>query len=360
MSGMVEQALRLAEERLRPPLFPDDAIGSLRAAAAWLAPVARFGLECRLDPGPGSLDVSQLIDFRSGDGPRLEALARAHAGAADERARAIWLRIEEVAAACVSGALPANALWLEYDLDRGLGPSSVPSVFANLTAPGGAGWPIVASVVSRLGARGAEGGLEENLARCIEEAGRFGGRARGLCGVMLSRAAETRILLVGIPAGAVGDYLRRVGWEGDVEPVVRAAETLWRDSTDTGLALELAPSPQPRVGIEVRLDGGPDGASTQGRILDDLVASGLCTEPKRRALAEWAGEDTPASAAAEWPESLLVESLVRPADELGLFYRMVHHVKVAAGGPHPPAAKAYLGLMHSWWKTTLTGYAHVV
>jgi hypothetical protein len=305
------------------------------------------------------VDVSQLIDLRSGDGARLRALARTRGALADERSRARWQRIDRFAEACERGEVPVNAIWLEYDLDRGLGPSTVPSVFANLSNTGPADWRTLYAVLSRLGARGGAD-LQESLARCTEGAERFGGRARGLCGVMLARNDESRIMVLGIPAEAVADYLQHIGWGGDVEQVVRVTASLWVGGGDSGLSLELAPSPRARVGVELRLDDSPDHASVRRRTLDDLVASGLCSARKRKALEEWSGQDTPVSAQTEWPEALLVASMLRPADQLGVFYRMLHHVKVAAGGPHPPTAKAYLGFLHSWWKPTATGYRHVV
>jgi hypothetical protein len=166
-------------------------------------------------------------------------------------------------------------------------------------------------------------------------------------------------MVLGIPAEAQADYLLSIGWEGDVRGLAAVLRTLGGD-THVGLALELAPDLQPRVGLEVRLDGPNAPPEGCGRLIESLVERGLCTPAKRDALLGWTGQITPGNTwKNRWPESLLLASLLRPGDEFGVFQRSLHHVKIAAGGSQT-LAKAYLGFVHTWLKPSLPGYAHVL
>jgi hypothetical protein len=360
MSVVLRQSLELIGSYIAPPLFPPDALASLCDAEPLTTSDVRVGFECRLDDTAAPADLSQLIDVRDGGAERLRLLARARACVSDEEAHSIWSRIEALACASRSGEAPVDAIWLEYDLAKGLGPSSVPSVFANLANRGPADWTALLGLLHRLGAADSQGALEHNLARAAEGAASFGGRLRGICGVMTARQHQSRIMILGIPAEAQADYLLSIGWRGDVRELAGILRGLGSDTREVGLSLELAPELQPRVGLELRLDGPPVDPEGRRRPLDALVARGLCTPAKRDALLGWAGQVTPGNAGGKrWPESLLLASLLRPHDEFGVFHRTLHHLKIAAGGSHT-VAKVYLGFVHTWLEPTPTGYVHVL
>jgi hypothetical protein len=359
MSVVLRQSLELIGSHVAPPLFPADAMSRLCDAADVTTSDVRLGLECRLDETAAPADLSQMIDVRDGGAERLRLLARTRARVGDEQAGAIWSRIEGFACASASGSAAVDVIWLEHDLGNGVGPSSVPSVFANLAAGETAAWPALLALLRLLDAADSHNALQENLARAAEGVSAFGGRLRGICGVMLARQKQSRIMVLGIPAEAQADYLLSIGWQGDVRELGGILRTLGND-THVGLALELSPALQPRVGLEVRLGGSDADPDRCVRLLESLVERGLCTPAKREALLGWAGRITPDHTGRKrWPDSLLLASLVRPKDEFGVFQRTLHHLKIAAGGSHT-LAKVYLGFVHTWVKPTLPGYAHVL
>src|SRR5207302_10640316 len=81
-------------------------------------------------------------------------------------------------------------------------------------------------------------------------------------------------------------------------------------------------------------------------LLTRLVEEGLCTPQQGDALSGWPGQSDPARG--PWPDSLILASLRRAADEFGVVQRYLSHVKLSIRPGHPLEAKAYLGFVHRW------------
>jgi squalene-hopene/tetraprenyl-beta-curcumene cyclase len=322
----------------------------LTAVAGTLPPIHRAGFECRLRAGDDRVDFQQGIPASDGETARLAAFLEesGELGAAWERVKALARR----------SATPGDfvhetvsELWVELDLATAAGPQEWrpdPSVFAVLR-PSGAdrGLAAARAVLETL--------LGEEQARLLERVTQrlqreCAGRARiSHIGVMLGRpSAALRVHISDIQLQDLSGYLRRIGWEGDTVRT-QALGRMLLDYTDLlVLCLDVVGELTPRLGLECFF-AQRTGVDPRWRpLLEHLVALGMCAEEKADALLRWPGRVTPVDDLVGWPADLIVRSLTRPPDLLGVIERRLSHLKVTCAPDVRTEVKAYFGYGHLW------------
>jgi hypothetical protein len=243
-------------------------------------------------------------------------------------------------------------LWLEFDAEEQPGHvhTLVPNVFVGLlrrvTTPPIEAW------------HGGRGTIEMMLGRAFppslvalgdEVVARLPSGANvSYVGVMYPRSDQSIRLCVSPLAGAaLLDYLRAIGWPGELDIV---ADLLWAIPYGPGrtaleattiLHLDLAEGVQPRIGLEIPLPQYPRplDAPAARDVFQALGDCGLCATAKHDALLRWPGYAMEQFAHQCWPSVAL---------------RRVSHVKIVHD-PRTPArlaaateAKTYLSYFHDF------------
>jgi hypothetical protein len=340
--------LEIAEPWIPPELVSTAALSRLKLLAAALpaALTDRFHLECRLGSHSSRTD---LILGITGDGRRILAGSNPAVAMAPElEGHPVWSGLKALFGLRQVGALPSSGpaarTWLEFDLDAGEHQRlPVPGVFAVWKRPlrGDQGWQVLWSCLEQyqrylLGHPPSQE-LRRILWRCMrslpESASIFA------AGFFPSRRhLELRLCVSGLLAGQVPDYLEAIDWPGPLSACRRWMEREPLKAPGIGktrlLHLDLGRAFKPKFGVEVNLrhNGLLRRPKDTGRYLDGLVASGLCTPPKRRGLDSWGGTQVVTLPHELWPSMVA---------------RWVNHVKVTCGQSGTARAKAYLCHGHS-------------
>ena len=316
-------SLALVASALPGELVGPDAVDELTALARTLPPVHVAGFECRLSADDPSVDLQQAVFARDGNG---EVMAR-WLDAAGELSPA-WERVRRICADWPEGV---TELWLEFDPE--------PSVFAVLAHDADA-----SEVFPRL----VDADADPMLNRFLEVAERPA-RVSHL-GTMLGRpGAALRIHMGHVPLQTWATFLRDAGWPGDVSRAIELGRVLLDHGDQVVLCFDvLYGELLPRLGLECFFSQRVGLDPRWRPLLDHLVARGWCAPEKAAALLRWPGAVTPLDGRASWPDDLVVTSLARGADELGVVERRVSHVKLTIAPNAPVAAKAYFGFGHVW------------
>jgi hypothetical protein len=77
---------------------------------------------------------------------------------------------------------------------------------------------------------------------------------------------------------------------------------------------------------------------------------GLCAPGKRDALLSWPGHCYPIESGDAWPESLIIDALLRRANVFSVIGRRLSHVKLLIEDDRIGEAKAYLGFGALWFR----------
>lgn len=349
--------LASAREALIPELVSADALRRARSAVDHVPASVSDGLylECRLGPMRPNVDVVVLV-AQSGASRLLRALRRGDIPARIRTCRH-WERIVEL---CTQWVNPCGRLrefvhhiWLEYDVDASTASHDsreprwprCPGLFLCLgeTPPSNYSpgiWRQRASdgLAALLG-EGLSRGLKRALRNCFENLS--GDVYLPYVGVMFERSPRTcRLCLMNIETAAVLPYLTAIGWAGHdaVADLLRMAEMRTGVRGTIGLMhidLDLNGNVLSRVGFERALlqrdtQYGGRLSDPDRRLLDTLVAAGLCTSQKRAGLEAWPGTSVLQLSHHPTPRTLA---------------RRVNHIKFVAGksGSHDePEAKGYL------------------
>jgi hypothetical protein len=169
-------------------------------------------------------------------------------------------------------------------------------------------------------------------------------------GVMMGRSVPAiRVHVSPLPFDAFPSFLGDIGWGGDEEEVRSLARLLLVHGDLVVLCFDVvAGNVLPRLGLECFFSQKHGMDPRWEPLLARLVALGLAAPDKAQALLRWPGTITPAAAEAPWPDELLVESLMRPADVFGAIDRRLSHVKLTWTAGAPVSAKAYFGFGGVW------------
>jgi hypothetical protein len=345
MPGLAD-SLALVTPALPPALVRAERIPVLSALAEQLAPIHRAGFECRLQAGDSQVDFQQGIPSTDGEPERLAAfLDRQDLPAAWHpvvRFVKRWATPGDVVHTAVS------ELWLEFDLAAAApaGSAPPPSVFTVIrpTEDGSRG---VRAVVEALLGEEEAGPLAAVVDRLVREC-RHGSRVSHLGAMLGRRPSALRVHVNDIPLGDLRGYLDRIEWPGDAAEV-EALGRMLLDHTDVlVLCLDVLADLTPRAGLECFF-AQRHGLDPRWRpLLGHLAELGWCAPEKADALVRWPGRITPLDQGVVWPENLILQSIPRPPDVLGIVERRLSHVKLTSTPGAPVTAKAYFGFGHLW------------
>lgn len=332
---------------LPSPLISAERYRSLLRIAE-LLPSTSGGFECRLAPGEDQVDVSLVILKQHPDRSLIVG---------EQSTPPIWTRIEEFRRTWWEGGCSwpeeVTRLWLEFDLEEpseGL-PLPRPFVqFARLPIDEATGRIPTARQTARR--------------RQIEEAATLlAGRpldpatAQALDELVERLPPTAGLTIVGVWPEAPADRLRvevraarweelrhllsQLGWAPESAEGARLLAPFADAPDQVTLGLDVGPAAAPVVGVLFFAwrPGQPEPDPRAGRLLDQLVAMGLCEAEKRRALLEWPGvmrdPRRPRRAGSD-PD--------RPGP---LLRRRFAHVKVSRLPNGRLHAKAYFGFWHA-------------
>ena len=354
----LNSSLRLLLPSVSEVLVPAECRPRLTRLASRLPPVHCAGFEVRLDESP-QVDFAQRILAFRGEPARL----RRHLARSSLVERSAWRRLDAFHNAwerpgsslqrTISGA------WLEFDVEAGSDRDApVPALFISLVER--LGRDTEARLMELLSAT-TELLLEETgtkqqaelIAACLEACPAAAGATD--VGFMLSRGAEAlRMVFAPFTADEAPVFLSRIGWPGTADDLEPALDAAGEDFGPLVLAVDLLDAadgtsgPLPRVGLEVFPGGYPDDLTRWSRLLDRLVAAGLCVPEKRDALLSWPGYTDPTEIDEPWPDALIVDSLLARPGRFAVLGRRLDHIKLVCQPGRPPVAKAYFGFGPLW------------
>ena len=346
--GSLDDSLRLMEERLPGWLVAAEQFADVRTLARRLPPSHFAGFEYRLNaPEPG-IDFQQAItlnpertrQFSAGQGPpglKPRVLLHTLFG--------LWHERPEVKDTF-------SQAWLEFD--RADIPEGDPSLF--LTVHPGTGSGQVEKALDAL-ARGfrktaAAPDLPHTFEGLLTPAPATGPIthvgfmiARGDPSVRVIRAMDPHLTSFRPDDGP------------DIQHAMQALAGRLGDTLEDFTAVRRCDS----------VGGGAPGAldlecffpvdhddPASLRILDRLRTLGLCSEREHAFFSAWPAWLTPSDPTLRWPESLILESLGRPAGEFSAIECRLGHVKLsmAPGQGHTDGLKAklYFGYVNRWMK----------
>lgn len=303
----------------------------LASLAQRLPPVSTAGLEISLG-GDGPVDLQQRIR-----GPEeLRRLARWLARM--EQPENSWRRLRD-ALGRIEGSV--DEIWLELD-EEAAGHAGGPpvSVFACLRAEGATDtvFRVLDSFEVRISAT-QRSALEQCLAECA------GGARLTHLGLMLGRpGAPIRLIIERVRPEDLESFLRRSGWPGPIDTAADFAANLFVHTDRIRLALTLGETFSADIGFECFV-GDPTAMDQRWRrLLDELVALGLCTAPHRERLLAWPGSLSPATTEG-WPDTLIVDALLRDAQDVRWIDCRLSHVKISLPAKGAARAKGYFGFL---------------
>jgi len=308
-----------------------------------------FGFECRLDDPSGSADFLACIAVDGREAWR-DALPPSDLPP-DAPSRPAWERLAGIVRRWSDPADPLHEtihnMWVEFDLDNpALAPT--PSVFMGsdtLTAAADPAWLIDAS--AELTGAPLSPMRRTTIVRCL--AALPTGADLFQTGMMLSRpAAPVRLCLRGLANDDIPRYLTDVGRAGDAEAVRVLLEETARLSERIILDLDADEGVGDRIGVEIRVAGGPGEAERLVELLRLPTARGSVLPVKAAAAPLWYGLTHERLRPDRWPADLTARA-DRPGPGCsGVFQRGVNHVKVTLEAGRPIGAKIYLYCAFGW------------
>lgn len=326
--------------------------------AGTLAPIHRAGFECRLERDDEQVDLQQGVRCRDGEPQALADFIAARLGGVDSRQKQSWQALAEVCRAYGEPGSPLaealSELWLEFDVPSvsadgtaGFDLSRIsPSVFARVR-PGPRVAQNAAVVFALLTKPREMRELERHLLRCTRACA--DGAYVSHIALMLGREpAALRLNVSGLSLRLLPSYLEAIGWPGPAAEMTRLSARLLEFVDSIVFALDIGAQVEPRLGLECFFSEWHALDPRWEYLLEYLVDSGLCADPKRKALLSWPGRVSPADAPGPWPEQLLISGLLQPPDRFGVLDRRLSHVKVVHTPGSPLRAKAYFGFEPIW------------
>lgn len=351
------QTIALLAPELGEALLPAASRQRLIERARRLPPLPAAGFECRLGEQEMLVDLQQWVRGSTSD---VDLLKRFVADAAhcplhpDVGARLAALCDAWQDPACVLYDMLAEA-WLEYDfVEASAGsetPAACPSIFIglpqSLISPDER-WAAVQCALDILmegNWRAWREALLRTMVACPPEA--FVSHV----GAMLGRALPAlRVNVKRLRPHTMARYLEMVNWPGEIAAAMAVAEKLFGFVDHITLCLDVGKQLYPRLGFECVLIAQSPTEPRWAVLLDYLVEEGLCTAAKRDGFLGWSGMTTPLLSDLDWPDHLIVESLIHPANHLSIIQRRFSHIKVIYVPGEPLSAKGYVGFAPHWMK----------
>lgn len=233
-----------------------------------------------------------------------------------------------------------SSVWLEFDLERRETKSDAfsplePVVCARLDSGWRPEWLIGTLLPALQGSA-----LRPSQCRLILRAlDRIPDSAKVLYafGLRPRSESEVRLELFGLPPSAMSRFLAPLAPAETLRQLVEVVR-LVADGERFHLSFDVGDQISPRVGVECGFVRLPHREPGWDRILDRLVATGLCAAEKREALRAWPGTDSLRTAADRWPREGIGAG--------GHCVRCLSHLKVVCQPPALPEAKVYLLFQH--------------
>lgn len=302
----------------------------LERMATQLPAIATAGLEMPLGQ-VGAIDLQQRIKSQT----ELDRLARWLV-----QAKPQGLAWQSLAGALALIAGDVDEYWLELDAPDALASEDAPlSVFVRLHDHS---FSAICRIAAAFGLDLPPTRLDA-IQRCLAACG-TNTRLSHL-GLMLGRTgAPLRLIVEGVPPADACSLLARSGWPGPLDRATEWIERLFVHADRIRLALTLTDTLSPDIGLECFV-GDPAVNDPRWRCLFDmLVSNQLCTPAQREQLLTWPAALTPLSAA-EWPEALITDALLRTEPDLRWLDCRISHVKVTLAHGQPAHAKGYFGFI---------------
>jgi hypothetical protein len=311
--------------------------GVERVAQA-LPAVACAGFEFALAGEDGPLDLQQRIKTPS-EIDRLRHALRAQAAIGEDRTPLLSL--------CDRGIIghQIDEIWLEVDHNAS---TDVPSVFGRISdaLTGAERQDAALRLMAALGME-SRAAQQAAITRCFEACA-HPARVSHL-GVMLSRAGAPLYLVIdGVALADATGFLDSLGWPGSATLAQRRIDRLCAYFDRIRLTVTIGDTVEPGLGLECFV-GTQDRFDPRWRsVLDRLVVEGLCDPRQRDRMLAWPAAIAPHSAAAAWPDALVIDALARSPAEIGWLDCRISHVKVSLHDDRPERAKGYLGFVGVW------------
>ena len=303
-----------------------------------LPPFYSGGFECRLGRGDGPVDL-QLCLRRDDSLTELLTAPLREALRLMLPDKPVWRALDTLLANWRQRDL--EELWIEFDERKD---GWRPSVFLGLPqeAEGRALHRVVAQLDFLLGVESRQG-LRANVERC--HAACPDGVFISHVGLMLGRKGTgLRLNVKRLRPDTLPRYLEAVGWPGEHDDVLPLAKALFDASDRITLTLDVGECLTPDLGLECV--AGPKRQAWQ-RLLDLLVARGLCRPEARDGVLDWPLSLKPTALDPPWPADLMRAALLAPPQTFVGIDLHLSHVKVAFRPGGVTEAKGYLWFAHS-------------
>lgn len=328
----------LLEPHLVPSLCSPESYAALAELSGRLPAVAVSGFERTLGGRGGSLDLA--IAFK-----RLQSAGKhlAHDPAIGEPAQAL-LAAASTADSPLHGAV--DVFWLEYDVSQR---GDRPSLFVG--PRGHDRGPVVALASELVLGRPLAPRVGTTLERL---AAPRPGVALFQAGWMLGRARPgLRLCFCASEPAALQPLVERIDDPRQRSAIAACWDRYAAHVTELVLAVDIGDGEiGPRVGLELGFRGWKPSQPLARwlPLLARLRAEGLCTAAESRALLDWPGRMTEASAGEGWPAYLRsARALLGPYHSR--IDRALHHVKLVLERGEITTTKAYFGALQTWGAT---------
>lgn len=265
-----------------------------------------------------------------------------------------WMRPESLLNRVVEN------MWLEFDVVGPFTDVPVPFTFFKptghtLDASGDVGW-LLDGIQALTGLP-----VPARTEACLRHVVRSlppRGRVFQVAPMMMGRGSEAiRLCIRDVGPAELAPFLKRIGWPGDSEKVL--SDISWVRHFIDGLAINIDVSDaiSPKLGLECYIHFDGRVLSRTKALMDELVDRQLCLPDKRDDILRYHGWTDERGNVAGWPVHLFTESMLMRPEEISVFWRKLHHVKLVLQPGREMEAKAYLLVCHDWLRPELIAQA---
>lgn len=167
-----------------------------------------------------------------------------------------------------------------------------------------------------------------------------------ICGFMLSRQPVSFRVLAKAPSIAdCVSFMQKQGLPYESKKLQFILKDLPRLTTDPIVALDFQDKLSTRVGIELTWPRQIT-SSVPIPLLDWLQKEQFCSEEKGSALEKFPVVISPSNNEVDWPDELVVDSLLATENKLSYIIGFVHHIKILIDEKGDPETKVYFGFHH--------------
>lgn len=339
MNCSMNDYLKIVIPHLHTDLVSSTAKSYLHSLAETLPPLSLAGFECRLSADQPRVDLQVNLPCLPLNLP--------------ERFLSIpvWQSFQdfyrEWASPTSSLHEAIRNIGLEFDIEQQPSQIPVPCIFLSLNSDV-QGADRLIELALKLSNHSISPILESNFQRCI---GALPAGARIThFGAMLSRLTQgMRVNVYGIPPEQLSDYLGQIGWSDPNDTLSSLVSTLPQFTDFILLSFDVGDRIYPRIGLECFLNQQPQEEPRWQLFLDWLVAEGICTSAKSKAVMAWEGFSQKSSAPDLWPTNISWGDRFLGSRAVSIFWRGLNHLKLVYQPGSPLEAKAYLAFGHGWF-----------